>query len=102
MSPTAPTAANGNDNALAKVGLNWRHRASRRLTRRTRQLHLRLASATVEGVEQAAATDGLTVNGWVEQTLLAELLARANRRIQYGNIQADLASAEQPRDGTPP
>jgi hypothetical protein len=90
MSPTAPTAANGNDNALAKVGLNWRHRAGRRLMRRTRQLNVRLSSRTVEGVERAASDDGLTVNGWVEQTLLAELIKRA------------LRDAERSRDSSPP
>jgi len=101
------------DNALAKVGLNWAHRTSRLLVRRTRQLTVRLSAKTVSAAERAADEDGLTLAGWVEQTLLAELLARANRRIHYGNIQADLDAAdrrlregfdaaEHPVDGTPP
>jgi hypothetical protein len=68
---------NGDDNTLSGPGLNWRHRhKQRRLVRRTRQLTVRLAAATVEGVENAAHADGVSVNGWVEQALLAELLRR--------------------------
>lgn len=90
------------DNALAKVGLNWAHRTSRLLVRRTRQLTVRLSAKTVSAAEAAAEEDGLTLAGWVEQTLLAALLARANRRIQYGNLAADVDAAEHPVDGTPP